>query len=154
MPQPHRQLSPERKALYYLGTGLAVFGLILFLSTFLSAALNFGRFDDFEARGQSMALRAVGGMILIMAGGFIHGIGKQGLAGSGIVPDPEQARRDVEPWSRMSGGVLQDTISEVGIVRKLEERLEAQPEIKLRCRQCQTLNDETAKFCNQCGAAI
>jgi ribosomal protein L40E len=37
----------------------------------------------------------------------------------------------------------------------MEERLEAPPpQIKVRCRRCQALNDEAAKFCNQCGAAI
>jgi hypothetical protein len=29
-----------------------------------------------------------------------------------------------------------------------------QPQVKVRCRQCQTLNEETARFCNQCGATM
>ena len=50
---------------------------------------------------------------------------------------------------------LQDALSEVNIVKKLEEHLDAPPaQVKVRCRQCQTLNDETSKFCNQCGAEL
>lgn len=29
-----------------------------------------------------------------------------------------------------------------------------QPTVRVRCRQCRALNDETAKFCNQCGSAM
>jgi hypothetical protein len=57
----------------------------------------------------------------------------------------------------MGGGVLQDALSEVDIVRKAEERLEAPPPaqvVKVRCRKCQALSDETARFCSQCGAAL
>ena len=42
-------------------------------------------------------------------------IGRMGLAGSGIELDPEEARRDVEPWSRMTGGVVKDALDEAGI---------------------------------------
>jgi hypothetical protein len=115
---PQRQISQQRKALYYVGNGVAIFGLLLFLSTFLSAALSFGdrpNFREFRAQGQSMALRAFGGMILMIAGGSVARIGKAGAAGSGLKLDPEQARRDVEPWSRMTGGVVGDVLDEAGI---------------------------------------
>ena len=85
----------------------------------------------------------------------MRNIGAKGLAGSGVILDPEQAREDVEPWSRMGGGVLQDALSEVDVVNRIEDRLDSpEPEIKIRCPNCRALNDETAKFCNQCGAAI
>lgn len=36
-----------------------------------------------------------------------------------------------------------------------EQRVEAAaPVINIRCKACQSLNDESAKFCNQCGSAI
>jgi rRNA maturation endonuclease Nob1 len=55
----------------------------------------------------------------------------------------------------MGGGVVQDALSEVNVVKKLEEGIgNPQPQVKVRCQKCQGLNDETAKFCNQCGAAI
>jgi RNA polymerase subunit RPABC4/transcription elongation factor Spt4 len=98
--------------------------------------------------------RVITGMVLMMAGGMKH-VGAKGWAGSGIVLDPEKARKDVEPWSRMGGGVEQDALSEVEVVKKIEDRLDSPaPQVKVRCRKCQTLNDETAKFCNQCGSSI
>ena len=77
-------------------------------------------------------------------------------AGSGVVLDPEKARKDVEPWSRMGGGVVQDALSEIEVVKKIEDRFDSpKPQvIKVRCRSCRMLNDETAKFCNQCGAVV
>jgi hypothetical protein len=155
MNTPNKQITPERKALYYGGIACTVFGLLLFLSTFVTGAMNFGNFENFEGRVQSEMCRAIGGMILMMAGGFMMKVGAQGLAGSGVILDPEKARKDVEPWSRMTGGVVQDTVSEIDIVKKVGDRLEERPpQIKVRCPKCQALNDETAKFCNQCGASI
>jgi hypothetical protein len=113
--KPERQISPERKSLYYLGNTLAIIGLLSFLSVFLSAAINFGDFTDFHSQGQSMAFRAFGGFVLIFLGGAIARIGSAGVAGSGLKLDPEQARRDQEPWSRLTGGVVRDVLDEAGI---------------------------------------
>jgi hypothetical protein len=112
---PQRQISPQRKGLYYFGNGIALVGIALFLSTFISAAVHFGDFTDFRARGRNMALRSFGGMIMMIVGGAIAGVGRAGAAGSGLKLDPEQARRDVEPWSRMTGGMVGDVLDEAGI---------------------------------------
>jgi hypothetical protein len=155
MEAPRRQITPERKAVYYLGMTLGGFGLLLFLSTFLTFALNFGNFDHFNERGRSMGLRAIGGMFFMMAGLGLMIVGTRGLAGSGIKLDPEEARKDIEPWARMSGGLLDDALSEVKLVKKFENHLDTPTQqIKIRCQNCQALNDEHAKFCNQCGAAV
>ncbi len=82
-------------------------------------------------------------------------VGARGAAGSGLVLNPEGARKDLEPWSRMAGGVAQDALSEVGVAKKLEEGLgKAAPEVKVRCPKCQALNDEKARYCSQCGTAL
>lgn len=158
---PRRRISPERKATYYVGNGLALFGLLLFLSTFLSAALNFGNFNNFEARGRSMVLRSIIGMGLMIAGGVIANLGSRGLAGSGMLLDPEKAREDLEPWNRMAGGMTNDALSEVGVVKAFEKTLSKDDEnsaprevVKVRCRACNALNDEDAKFCDQCGGEL
>jgi len=111
----NRQISPQRKGVYRLGTIVAGVGFLLFLSTFVSAALNFGDFSDFESRVRSMSLRAVGGMIMLIVGFALMGYGAAGAAGSGLKLDPEQARRDLEPWARMKGGLTKDTLDEMGI---------------------------------------
>ena len=155
MDTPQKQIPPERKALYYGGMALTGIGLLLFLSTFVTFMANFGNFDNFDAQARSEGFRAFGGMVLMMIGGFMMNVGAKGWAGSGIVLDPEKGRKDVEPWSRMGGGMVQDALSEVEVVKKIGDRLDApDPQVKVRCQKCQSLNDETAKFCNQCGAAI
>jgi hypothetical protein len=155
MNAPKREIPPERKGLYYAGMGITGIGFLLFISVFFSGAANFGNFDHFKERAQSEMFCAITGMLLMIGGGVVMSIGARGLAGSGVVLDPEKAREDIEPWSRMAGGVVQDALSEVDVVKKIEQRLEpAPPEIKVRCKKCQALNDETAKFCNQCGSPI
>ncbi len=157
---PRYTVPPHRKTLYYVGNGLTAFGFLLFLSTFVTAAINFGDFTDFAGRARSSMFRAVGGMVLIVVGQGLALVGRFGAAGSGLLLDPRRARQDVEPWSRMAGGMADDALSEVKTVKPLIDRLAAPPPaavppaVKVRCRQCQALNDETAKFCNQCGAAV
>lgn len=112
---PNRQISAERKALYRAGQIIALIGLISFLSVFVSAALHFGDFTDFDARGRSMGLRAIGGFIMIFVGSVLAAIGRAGASGSGLVLDPEQAREDLEPWARMKGGLMKDSLEEMGV---------------------------------------
>jgi hypothetical protein len=150
-----RQVSPDRKAIYYVGMALSIIGLLLFLSTFVTFLANFGNFDNFTERAKSGGIRAFVGVVLIVIGGALRRLGTLGLAGSGVVLDPEQARKDVEPWSRMAGGVVSDALSEVPAAKSLQDKVEsADHVIKVRCRKCRSLNDEHAKFCNQCGAGM
>lgn len=109
----NRNISSERKITFYIGTALMAFGILVFLSSFLivGAAMLTGR----PELGKYMVITGPVGMITLMIGGFIRGIGSHGLAGSGLLLDPEQAREDIEPWSRMSGGVIKDTLDEVGL---------------------------------------
>jgi hypothetical protein len=161
MNEPKRQISPERKGLYYAGNILIGLGLFSFLSTFVTFAMHFGDFSNFDGNAKSDMIRAFGGMALMMIGALLRGVGAMGAAGSGVVLDPEQARRDLEPWNRARGGMIQDTLSEIGVVNQVAEHLEREDHteeprevVKVRCRACQALNDEQAKFCNQCGAPL
>lgn len=129
---------------------LSIIGGLLFVSVFFTAASNFGNFDNFNERASSEMFRAFGGMALLVIGSVLMGIGRKGLAGSGIVLDPEKARDDVEPWSRMSGGMMNDALSEVDLVQDLRKGAGKDSIIKVRCRGCGALNDEDAKFCDQC----
>jgi hypothetical protein len=110
-----RQVSPERKGIYYLGMGLSGLGALVFMSTFLTAAMSFGDFTNFHERGRSMAVRSVVGMSMMIVGGGLMTVGRAGLAGSGVMLDPERSRRDVEPWSRATGGMISDALDEAGI---------------------------------------
>ncbi len=114
-----RQIPPERQALYYGGIALSICGILLFLSNF---------FGDLEI------IRAIGGMVMILVGQFLTAIGRRGLAGAGVLLDPQQEREDVEPWSRMAGGMVKDALDEAGIdlQRTLEPSEAIDFETKLR----------------------
>jgi hypothetical protein len=135
-----RQIPPERKAIFYIGMALGVIGFLCFISVFFSAAFHFGDFSNFKQRTRSMGTRSIVGMMMMIAGGIVARIGSRGLAGSGVKLDPEEARRDVEPWARMTGGVVQDALDEAGI------KLGNQPSDELpfdeRLRRLQKLRDD------------
>jgi hypothetical protein len=121
-----RQIPEERKTAYYAGLLLMAVGFLLFASVFVTGFLNFGNFSSFEADVRSSGVRASLGMGLMIAGGFLTRIGVRGLAGSGIILDPERAREDVEPWARMAGGVIKDAVEETGLnLGRTETRSEA-----------------------------
>ena len=144
------QISPERKAAYYLGAVLMVVGGLLFLSVFITGALNFGNFSNFQANARSSMFRALGGMAILMAGGIIRGIGARGLAGSGVLLDPRKAREELEPYSRMAGGMVKDALDEADV------NLGRQPErvVMIKCRSCDKLNEEDSKYCQECGKEL
>ena len=130
-----------------------VVGLLVFGSVFVTGALQFGDFTDFEDRSRSSALRGVVGMALLLLGGVLRTVGARGVAGSGLVLDPKRARRDLEPYSRMAGGMLKDAIDEVGEALPGAPR-GGEPVVMLKCRACAKLNEEDSKFCQECGQAI
>ncbi len=57
------KISRERKTAYYAGTAIAAFGLLMFLSVFVTHALNFGNFQDFDGQVRSSMFRSIGGMV-------------------------------------------------------------------------------------------
>ncbi len=146
-----KKISEERQAAYYLGMVLMVIGGILFISVFITGALNFGNFNNFESQVQSSALRAIGGMMLLIVGSIIRGVGARGLAGSGVVLDPEKARDELEPYSRMTGGMVKDALDEadIDLGRRPPEKV-----VMIRCTTCSTLNEEESKFCQECGRRL
>ncbi len=152
-----RDVSPQRKAAYYVGNAITGLGFLLFFSIFVTSALSFGDFTDFGARGSSMGLRAVVGMAMMIGGRVVAHLGAAGAAGSGFVLDPQRASRDLEPFARQQGGMLKDTLDEAGIdVGKAfggrdDDR---KPVVMIRCRACGKLNEEDSKFCQECGGAL
>lgn len=154
MNQPRRQLSRNRRLIYYAGMMLCVIGVLLFLSTFVTFLANFGNFNNFDAQVRSGGYRAFGGMVLIVFGGVLINLGARGWAATGVILDPEQARIDIEPWSRMAGGIVQDALSETGLGHADDKHEASEPAVKIRCQKCQALNNEDAHFCSQCGAAL
>lgn len=145
-----QKISEERKTAYYVGMGLMVLGGIMFASTFVTFIAHFGDFAHFESRAKSDAIRAFGGMALLIIGGVVRGIGARGLAGSGVILDPEKAREELEPFSRMAGGMVKDALDEADVnFGNKSERV-----VMIKCRSCGKLNEEDSKYCQECGTQM
>ena len=148
-----RKISEGRKTAFYIGTGLQVVGGLLFLSVFVTHFANFGDFSNFEAKAQSFGLRALGGMVLLILGGFMKNVGARGLAGSGVILDPDRAKEEIEPFSRMAGGMTKDFLEEADInLSNLGGKSERV--VMIKCQSCKTLNEDDSKFCQECGEEI
>jgi len=145
-----RHISGERKTAYYLGMGLMILSGILFASTLVTFAMRFGDFSNFESNAKSDVFRAVGGMALLFVGVIIRGIGARGLAGSGVVLNPEKARQELEPYSRMAGGMVKDALEEANASLGTG----AQKVVMIKCPSCRKVNEEDSKFCQECGREI
>lgn len=138
------EISSQRKGVYYLGMALLVIGVLMFMSTFLLLIMNpFG--------GLSAFMNAPIGVIMIIIGNILMTVGRRGLAGSGIILDPNKAREDLKPYSRQAGAMINDVLEEVEV---LHDTKESSQTVKVRCRNCKSLNDESAKYCNQCGEEL
>ena len=113
------QISESRQTLYYLGLIMAIVGGIVCIVSFGSLLLSSGSFPGPNPGGLPGGF--IGffiGMVGTMIGGILMRLGKMGVAGSGVILDPNQARKDVFPWSKMAGGVLKDVLDESGIREK------------------------------------
>ncbi|BDS12045.1 zinc ribbon domain-containing protein [Aureispira anguillae] len=148
----NKQVPNKRKIIYQIGLGLIIIGGLLFLSTFITFAINFGNFENFDQQMSSHFFRAIGGMLSIIIGGFLLFVGKLGLAGSGLVLDTEQKRKDLEPINRMLGKQLGDVLEASNIKSHFGQQ--NHQIIKIRCQSCNHLNDEQNKFCGKCGKKI
>jgi len=148
------KISSERKTLYYIGMGMVGLGFILFISGFFVNDVGFDPF--FDAGMPSFFKRALAGMICIIAGSILMNIGANGAAGSGIILDPEKARDDLKPYSSAAGGIINDVIENIDIVkeRTIRDKDEILQIVKVRCQSCGELNDEDARFCKSCGGKM
>lgn len=150
---PKRDVEPWRKFVFYLGTILTGIGFILFFSTFFRV---FFMFSNFSFGDDSSIFNPFGGMgvsfigfFMIFIGQIMRGIGRSGLAGSGILLNPKKEREDLEPFSRSKGGMVSDAYDEFK-----SENKETLHKVMVRCPHCKTLNDEDAKYCDNCGKEL
>lgn len=144
------KLKSSRKVTYYIGLGIMILGIILFLSTFL--IITFGMMgNSFIMEGIPPFANGIIGFILTAVGKLIMEIGAKGAAGSGLLLDPDKAREDLQPFNEAKGGMINDVIRNIDIVDDIAKSNQKQEVIKIKCRSCGSLNDEDAKFCKGCG---
>jgi len=161
MRQRNRQISPERKGLFTFGTVLMAIGALVivvgFIGFFTSSQDAVASFGKGSSNPVSWWIGVFVGMLVAGVGSAMRHLAARGVAGSGLVLDPDRARRDLEPWARMGGGMIKDAIEETGLPigqGPAAPAAAAEPAIKVRCGKCRALNDETAKFCAQCAAPL
>lgn len=162
-------ISPGRKRLFYGGIAAVVAGFFLFLAPFFTAVSEMKRipspFDGIPAFRQSMRQSAsretrsfaisLFGFVLFFAGGVLMSIGRHGAAGSGLVLDPKRAREELKPFSRQAGGMVKDAMDAAGIHPESFARGKSETTVvKIRCRGCGALSEETSRFCGQCGKPL
>lgn len=102
-----RKISSARKVIYGLGVVLLTAGALVFLSTFLSAALHFGDFFQFAERSRSMAVRAVLGVALMVGGVVLQAAGGSNRTQAGLRPVPEKDEKERSLLSEYDGKLLQ-----------------------------------------------
>jgi hypothetical protein len=115
-----------------------------------SLHIRFGKSTGFNSMAQSLMFRAFGGMGLVVLGAILRGVGAKGLAGSGVVLNPEKAREDLEPYSRMAGGMVEDALQETSLHPGGSGGSPAKV-VMIKCPACGKLNEEDSKFCRECG---
>lgn len=145
------KISNERKAIYYIGIALIVIGVMLFMSSFFVT-----RDISFSMEPPNFFKRAVLGMICMIVGSVLAGIGRSGVAGSGLLLDPEKAREDLKPFNESKGKEINDVIENIDVFKtmNLNSKEKTVEIIKIKCRECGELNDEDAKFCKKCGKVM
>jgi predicted RNA-binding Zn-ribbon protein involved in translation (DUF1610 family) len=149
-----QNISQERKATFYIGTAVMVLGGLTFASAIVMFFSNFGESRPMGGGaefGKAFGMRSFAGMALMIVGGIVRGMGAMGLAGSGVILNPKRARRELEPYSRMAGGMVKDVLDEADV--DLGSSKQGQV-VMIRCTACRKLNEEDSKFCQECGATI
>ena len=146
------KITKERKVTYYIGIGMMVLGFILFISVFFAAASFMN--NPFGGSGSPSFSNSVIGMVLMIAGSVVMNIGAKGAAGSGLLLDPDKAREDLKPFNEAKGGMINDVISNIDVIDQITDSSGKKEVIKIKCRNCGSLNDEDAKFCKGCGKGL
>lgn len=92
-----------RKAAYYGGGVLMAVGFIMFFSVIAEFLLVFSHPSNAGSRIFGVFPFAFFGVFIIGAGSWLRGLGRRGLAGSGVLLSPTGEARDAEPWNRSQG---------------------------------------------------
>lgn len=162
-----QNISEGRSIVYYLGILVGVVGVIVFFSCFLEPMqMTMGSVTDFsqpmgglEDIFGGFLTRGILGIILIGAGSFLMHISRSKGAGSGVIPEGSRVRGDFELSSQTRGKMINDTLDQIEDVNAITREV-SRPDlneismIKVSCQQCHSLNDESAKFCIECGNSL
>ena len=129
-------ISEGRRTGFYVGMGMQILGGLLFASGFFPSKVH--------------EFLPACSITLLFIGGKIRGSGARGVAGAGILADPETARHELEGDSRMASGITKDRFEDANL------GLAGEPTtvITVRCSSCGELSQESANYCHGCGRKL
>jgi len=135
------RISESRKAAYSFGLVMIVTGVL-----FCFGAIAYGMLSVATRNFPNVVmvfLPFLIGMGLFIGGGVLRSIGARGIAGSGLKLDPEEAREDLKPWSRMAGGMLKDAGIDLGREKSASTSAPAlEPDFEEKLRKLHRLHSE------------
>lgn len=164
--EPIRDVETWRKVAYYVGLALTAIGVVLFAVPFTTVFWPREQIFSMLANDGPFRPMAPGflGFGLILIGQLLRNLGRKGLAGSGLLLSPQGETRDNEPWDRSKGHRVANAVDEfqdniggqsAGVASFLGAA-QAQPVevVKVRCRSCGYLDNESDRFCGKCGQPL
>ena len=155
MGAPRSQVSIERTIVYYLGWFLVPLGITLFVLAFFTSVADFGEWFGMDAQQTSLAVHALGGVLLAGLGGFLVSAGVRGWAERDSILDPRRAPGIGESRSAPSGGIARDAMADLDLPQTVRDRLDKEDlRLKVKCPKCRAVNQVTAKYCYACSARL
>lgn len=118
---PNRKFSEARKGIFFLGISLVAIGLVSFLSVLVSALSTSSGFSNIGQLLQSIGLRSVGGITLMIVGIVLMRVGGREAVGVGMPSESKKVREELEPLSRRAG-VLTEALDEPGLDQPEQDR--------------------------------
>jgi len=142
-----KKISAMRRNTFYIGTGMLVLGISVLLVSMVLFVIDGDRRLIPDSPISLWWVTGVVGILVSGLGSTIRRFAARGVAGSGLILDLDRARKDLEPFSRMAGGMLKDALDE-------NDRIDGEKQerkIMIKCRSCGGLSQEKAKYCYECG---
>ena len=126
-------------------TTLRVVGAVLLLAGLVVGGVGVSRFvADFESVDGGP-----GSVLLIGAGGFLCVFGLAALSAGTLGAQSRYVAGETMPTVKQSASYLSDGQGIMGVGRTVDDRTSGP-----FCRSCGRRNDDEARFCDGCGAAL
>lgn len=158
-----------RRRLYLSGVATAAVGLFVLVTVLLSVARTFGDLSEFEGQAVSIATRALGGVVLVAAGFAVMTLTDNGLTNGFVeidaLRDDESSDDDAhndqnarhekrfDESSPDAANVVDASTHESGGSERNSLSAMMPPE-GFCCLACRAVNDQEARYCDQCGANL
>jgi hypothetical protein len=157
----NEQIAELRRLIYHIGVVLITLGFLMILGTLFHVFSPGTRPAALPKLGKGAAVPASGGHdpALFILDGVVIIVGAVVMKLSGSVThkallvEKQEAAPMIKPESVLPDSAIDDSLSAASTSGEIVTPDDQQPAsiVKIRCLNCHTLNDESAKFCSECG---